>query len=224
MRDRAPSRSPRRPAQPQIDDALPDAPERALWLVDDGELSGVLLNDPQARQAGVDRLRFDAVRVVGGSFASAALAGAHWSDVEFEAVDLAGLQMHRGQVRRALFDGCRLTGALVTDVTWQEITFADCRADEFALRFCRGSSMRFEGCDLRQADFTGSDLSGATFSHCDLTLACFDQSTTVGARFEKCTLHGLRGAAGLRGAHVPVHDLPAIADSLAQALGVVVVE
>ena len=64
--------------------------------------------------------------------------------------------------------------------------------------------MRFDGCDL-----TGADLTGARMAGCEL---------------RACTLDELRGAEALRGTAMRWEDIVAAAGTLADALGIRVLD
>jgi uncharacterized protein YjbI with pentapeptide repeats len=74
---------------------------------------------------------------------------------------------------------------------------------------------------------SGVDFYNTTFEHvtivdCDLQRARFDAAVVKCLMITNCTLTGVHGASGLKGAHLDASDLPALAPSLAFDAGIVV--
>jgi uncharacterized protein YjbI with pentapeptide repeats len=145
-------------------------------------------------------------------------------DVELKGCNLANLDARGGSMRRVLATGCRLTGLMWTEGAIGDAVLRDCRIDLASFAATTIEQAVFEDCMLVQTDFQEAHLRSVAFVDCDLSGA--DLS---GARFERCelrgcTLDGVRAADRLRGAAMPWADIVAAAGTLADALGVRVLD
>ncbi|MGW0884493.1 pentapeptide repeat-containing protein [Streptomyces sp. NPDC002671] len=177
-----------------------DADLRALDLADthliDGRVTGL-----RTQRTRLDKLRVDSVEFTGCD-----LSSLHWSD---------------SKVTRAVFRDCKLMGAMLEDVTLDDVLFENCKLDYSTLIRVRATGpVIFSQCSLREATFDGDDLSAAAFDECDLRLAEFDGGKYRGLDLRGNDLSQLRGLASLRQVIIDRAQTLQLAEALAAELDV----
>ena len=73
---------------------------------------------------------------------------------------------------------------------------------------------------MRDADFRSARLDSVRFHGCDLTGAWFADARIERTELRGCTLDGIRGIAGLRGAQLEPDAIVGLAWTMADALGI----
>jgi uncharacterized protein YjbI with pentapeptide repeats len=145
-------------------------------------------------------------------------------DVVFERGSLANVRVLRGDWRRVRVAGTRATGLELGEARLLDVTFDDAKLDYSSFRNARLERVIFRNCRLDQADFGGAQLASVTFEHCPLVEASFSAAKLKDVELRGCDLEGISGAAGLRGAAMPVGDALASVTVLAAAAGVRLLE
>lgn len=119
--------------------------------------------------------------------------------VEFSGCDLASLQWTGSKVSRAVFRDCKLMGAMLEDVTLDNVLFDNCKLDYSTLTRVRTTGpVIFSGCSLRETTFSAADLGTAAIDDCDLRLTEFDGGKYRGLDLRGNDLSQLRGLSSLQ--------------------------
>ncbi len=154
-----------------------EPPSRALASLDGAELEQCRLDDCALGGQAAAHVRFDGVKVLGGTMGGTKLAHVSWLDVLCERCDLSLIDWRRAKLARVEIRECRVTGAALREAELDSVRFVDCHLDYAAFARARFEQVSFEACRLKEADFSGADLSGASFVRCDLSGAdCCDTS------------------------------------------------
>jgi uncharacterized protein YjbI with pentapeptide repeats len=165
------------------------------------------------------RVRFDAVRIVGGTLAASKLAELAWIDVACERCDLSMIVWPGAKLTRVEVRGCRMTGAKLVEGELESVRFVDCQLDYAMFADTRFRQVTFESCRLEEADFRGADLTGTSFVSCELRGADLGRAKLQGADVSSSRCSEIRVAAGdVRGLVVSREQ----AAALAKLLGLVV--
>jgi uncharacterized protein YjbI with pentapeptide repeats len=173
-----------------------------------------------AHQVG-EHVRFDGVKVLGGTLSATRLTHVTWLDVLCERCDLSMIEWRGMHLTRVEVRECRITGAKLHEGELDEVRFIDCQIDYATFAQARLRQVSFEGCRLREADFSGADLAGTAFIRCDLKGADFSGAKLHGADVSASSLSEIRVAAGdVRGLVVNREQ----AASLSQLLGLILRE
>lgn len=162
----------------------------------------------------------EACRFAGVNLGQLTLRRALVRDVAFDRCDLATVRALDSSFTRVAISACRMTGASMLDDHLRDITFSGCRIDLSSFRASRFEDVVFTDCRMEQADFADADLRGARFEGCDLTGVQFSGARMSGTRFSRCELTGVSGVTSMRGAIITSTDAVALADILANALGI----
>jgi len=155
---------------------------------------------------------------------AAEAAGIRLRDVVVARGSWAGLRTSRGTIDRVEASGVRGTGADLAETELADVVFADCRFDLASFRHATLARVVFRDCRLEEADFGGATLSSVRFERCSLAGASVHAASFSRCELRACDLTGLVGAASLGGTRMTRVDLLGIADLLAGALGIEVVE
>ena len=157
------------------------------------DLNGVVWEDVQ-----ISGCRFEKV-----DFTAARLTGLTLDRVHFVNCKLTWANLAESRLSDVLFEGCRLDGASLDDVSTVGPTgfvgcvlvntnLRDCVLPYAAMQGCRLRQMSFESCDLRGADLRGNQLSEVS------------------------------GMSSLRGVTIEPAQLPGLTDAVMRDLGVIV--
>lgn len=173
---------------------------RALDLSDthllDGRVTGL-----RTRRAELDRVRVDSV--------------------EFTGCDLASLRWTESKITRTVFRDCKLMGAVLEDITLDDVLFENCKLDYGTLTRIRVMGpVIFSQCSARETTFAAADLGAAAFDDCDLRLTEFSGGKLRGLDLRGNDLSQLRGLASLRQVIIDHGQLPQLAEALAAELDV----
>jgi uncharacterized protein YjbI with pentapeptide repeats len=173
---------------------------RELMNIDGAEIEQCRLEGRTfANQAG-ERVRFDAVKILGGTLAATKLTHLTWLDVLCERCDLSMIEWPGAKLTRAVIRECRITGAKLHEGELDNVRFVDCQLDYASFSEARFRHASFEGCQLKEADFSRADLAGTSFVRCDLKGADFSGGKLHGADVSASSLSEIRvGAGDVRG-------------------------
>lgn len=176
-----------------------DAPVAAAPENCDDDLHGLWLQHARILERDVDR--------------------AELTDLRFEDCDLSGIVANGAMARRTVLATTRLRAVVFAKGQVEDTIVHDCQTSELSLRFTRLRQVVFRDCDLSGADFYNTTFEHVTIEHCDLQRARFDAAIVKCLAITDCNLVGVTGVSGLRGALVDMSDLPALAPSLANEIG-----
>lgn len=138
----------------------------------------------------------------------------------FERGSLANVRALKGDWRRVRVDETRATGLELGEAHLVDVTFEGAKLDYASFRNARLERVSFRNCRLDEADFGGAQLESVTFEHCPLVRGSFAAAKVKNVELHGCDLEGTTGAAGLRGAAMPVADALANVTVLAAAAGI----
>ena len=145
-------------------------------------------------------------------------------DVELTDANLANVDARGASLRRVVLKRCRLTGVLLTEGRLRDVVIAESRVDLASFAACTLEQVAFEDCRMEGSSLQEARLRHVRFDRCDLT-----DADVTGARFELselrgCTIDRVRGAASFKGAAMPWSDVVNSAGTLADALGIRVLD
>jgi uncharacterized protein YjbI with pentapeptide repeats len=170
-------------------------------------------------EVAAERVRFDGVRLVGGTLGASKLTHLRWLDVACERCDLSMIVWQSARLTRVEVRGSRITGAKLVEGELESVRFIDCHLDYATFSGTRFRQVSFESCRLEEADFRGADLTGTSFVNCELRGADFGRAKLQGADVSTSRLNDIHVAAGdVRGLVVNREQ----AASLAKLFGLVV--
>ena len=141
-------------------------------------------------------------------------------DLELNDANLANVDARGASLRRVVLRRCRLTGVLLTEGRLRDVVIAESRVDLASFAACTLEQVVFDDCRMEGSSLQEARLRHVRFERCDLS-----EADLSGARFElselrSCTIDRVRGAAALRGAAMPWSDIVSSARTLADALGI----
>lgn len=143
-----------------------------------------------------ERVRFDGVRLVGGTLGASKLAHLAWLDVACERCDLSMIVWPGAKLTRIEVRGSRMTGAKLVEGQLESVRFVDCHLDYATFTDTRFRQVSFESCRLEEADFRGADLTGTSFVNCELRGADFGRAKLQGADVSTSRCSDIRIAPG----------------------------
>ncbi|GAA4658075.1 hypothetical protein GCM10023347_06460 [Streptomyces chumphonensis] len=154
--------------------------------------------------------------------------------VEFEALNLHGVEITSSDLGSVRWSGskltrvhvrdCRIMGAALDGMVLDDVLFEKCRFDYAGFRKVRAAGpVAFVGCALTEVTFTDCDLSDAVFSDCGLELTEFGAGRYRDTDLRGNDLSQIRGVANLAKIRIDSGqqaDLAqALVDELALTLG-----
>ncbi len=166
------------------------------------ELMDVWLSGLQAEGEEAASVRIESSRLEDVTLRRCDLRGLEARDVVFERCDLTASDFSESHFLRAEFRGCRLSGAVLSMSTFEDVRFVDCKADLLNLRMAEGERVWILGSNLHEADFYSAKLRSSRVLDCDLSGSEFSGADLSGTRLQGSRLDGARGAAGLHGIEV----------------------
>lgn len=149
------------------------------------------------------RAKFTDVWWRGARVLTADFAESEWLDASVVSSAFAGVQAFETQLRRVVFQRCKLDAVNLRGAQLQEVVFEDC-----ILR-----DVDFTGARLREVSFPGTALRSAKFAKAKLAKADFRDATVIEV---------VDGYANLRGGILDSGQVVELAADLAQALGITV--
>ena len=175
--------------------------------IDQSRLDGCALAENKA-----EKVRFDGVRIVGGSMGASKLTHLAWIDVACERCDLSMIVWPGAKLTRVEVRGSRMTGAKIIEGQLESVRFVDCHLDYATFTGTRFRQVTFESCRLEEADFGGADLTGTSFVDCELRGADFGRAKLQGADVSSSRCEDIRiGAGDVRGLVVNREQAAALA-------------
>ncbi len=209
----APKKALRAPILPK------DLEDRTLESLDAVEVDQAFLDAPALANQRGDHVRFDGVRIVGGSLASTKVTPMSFLDVVAERTDFSMIEWPSSKLTRVELRECRATGAKLLDGELTDVKFVACHLDYASFAKARLRQVTFEKCRLREADFSSADLAGTTFVDCEMEGVDFANAKFQAVDVSTSILGELRiGAGDVRG--LVVNREQAVV--LAQLFGLVV--
>ena len=152
-----------------------------------------------ANQTG-EHVRFDGIKVIGGTMSATKLADLMWLDVIVERCDLSMIEWAGPKLTRVEMRGCRVTGAKLHRGELDDVRFVECLLDYVSFAGARFRQVSFEACRLQEANFNGADVPGTSFVNCDLRGADFTGAKVQGADVSSSSLGEIHiGAGDVRG-------------------------
>jgi uncharacterized protein YjbI with pentapeptide repeats len=151
-------------------------------------------------------------------------AGLRLADVRVERGSWSNLRAVRGSLTRVEARGLRGTGVDLAEAELRDLTFTDCRLDLASFRFATLARVAFRDCRLDEADFHGATLSSVRLERCQLTGVNVHTASFSRGEIRECNLERIEGAASLAGVRMTWPDVVGVADSLAEAIGIAIVE
>jgi fluoroquinolone resistance protein len=181
-----------------------------------------------ARVAGADLGGVSAAggRIVGSVVGDVSLAGARLrslalTDVIAHDLDASNADWTGAQLRRVVFERCRLTGVGFAELDAADVVFRSCTLDLASFRGARIERATFEQCRFDEADFSGAWLKEVRFAASQLRRVELEQVTLSGVDFRGSELADPGGdPLALRGAIVDSLQLIDLAPLLAARLGI----
>jgi uncharacterized protein YjbI with pentapeptide repeats len=152
-----------------------------------------------ANQAG-EHVRFDGIKVIGGTMGATKLADLAWLDVIVERCDLSMIEWAGPKLTRVEIRASRVTGAKLHRGEFDDVRFVECQLDYASFAGARFRQVSFEACRLQEANFSGADVPGTSFVNCDLRGTDFTGAKLQGADVSSSSLGEIRiGAGDVRG-------------------------
>jgi uncharacterized protein YjbI with pentapeptide repeats len=217
-RKRSTNVAPLEPSPPDLPEdlarrALPDGlagVELTAFAFDGDEAAGPDATAIEVAECSFSRVDLSGVGLRRASIRDCLVEGGSWANVDAtEAV-----------LRRLRVRGVRLTGATFVRARLEDVVFVDCRMDFASLRFAELERVRFEDCRLEDADLYRARLSNVVFASCSLVRASIAEATFERSEMRDCDLTSLGNAERLRNVGIPWTDVLRNAATLAQGLGV----
>lgn len=132
-------------------------------------------------------------------------------------VDLSQLRL--GSVRATRFTGCKLVGSDLSGTSVVDTVFTNCSLSLTNLRMATLERVAFVDCALSEVDCYELTATDVTFDGCTLDAVNLDGLRATRVDLRGATDLSLAAARSLGGCLVAEHQLPALAFSLALAVG-----
>jgi uncharacterized protein YjbI with pentapeptide repeats len=206
--------------------APPDLADEALRLASlPGDLSGAELAERRFEGGGAPGRDATAVEVaecslVDVDLSHAVLRRAYVRDTRIQGGSWANVDATESVLRRIEIRDVRFTGATLVRARLEDVTFVGCRIDFASFRFTELQRVRFEGCRLEEADLYHARASDVVFATCSLSRASLAEAVFERSEMRDCDLSGLGNAERLRGMAMPWTDVLRNAATLAEGIGV----
>ncbi|MGW6821194.1 pentapeptide repeat-containing protein [Streptomyces sp. NPDC055005] len=157
------------------------------------------------------------------------IAGIRAKRVEFEAVNLHGVEISDSDLGSARWTGskltrvhvrdCKLMGASLDGLVLDDVLFEGCRLDFATFEKVRATGpVAFIGCVLTEATFTDCDLSDAVFTDCTLRLTEFGTGRYRNTDLRENDLSAIRGVANLAKIRIDPGQQSDLAEALVNEL------
>jgi uncharacterized protein YjbI with pentapeptide repeats len=198
-----PTQSLKRQSQDPLPPEPPDStvPELPEALTDHVDYEGFMLADAVLDEMAGAGVTFRRVHLRKCSLVRTELHHVEFTDVRFEACNLAGADWENARIARVAVGECAMVGARFYDASLDDLHVRDSNCDMALFWKARFARTRFERCTFRRASFEGADLSGVVFSECDLTGADLHNAKLTGTDFRGSRIDGIAAEArDLRGA------------------------
>lgn len=207
-------------AKPQLLAQLDDS--TIARMVDDGELEEARLHDEDGTNCAISGLDISGVVTEKVVF-----IGAHFSrvvvrDLSAKQTDWSSASLDNGQVVRAEFVNCRMTGTDFSETSLHDVVFRGCKLDLANFRRANLRRVQFVDCTLSETDFGSATLNSVEFQSSLLDRTAFTQATCKGVDLRSSQLSDINGWRWLKGATIDGLQLVTSAPYLAQALGLII--
>ena len=160
-----------------------------------------------------------------GVFAhDALLRGAVLTETVIERLEAPVLRAPRATLRDVLVSGSRVGSVEFSDNRWESVRFVGCKLGFVNLRGAEIRDIRFTDCTIEELDLGNAKAQRVAFEQCDVR-----SLDVTGARLSDVDLRGLDLAAiagidGLRGATMDGMQVALLATTLANHVGIRVVD
>ncbi|GAB2618623.1 pentapeptide repeat-containing protein [Pseudactinotalea suaedae] len=167
----------------------------------------------------------DEVAVESSTLTRLRASGGTWTRTSFidcalDGADLAGVMTTDSALVRCTLDGARLTGSQWLRSRWRQLDVTEAVAEELSAHGSTWTDVTFTKTRLRDLDLSEARLVRVRFVDCDLTGARFAGVRCSDVSFSGCTMEGITGVAGLRGARLGRSDAASALPALASELGI----
>lgn len=161
------------------------------------------------------------------------IAGIHAKRVEFEGVNLHGVEITgsdlgsarwtESKLTRVHVRDCKLMGAALDALVLDDVLFEGCKFDFATFEKVRVTGpVAFIGCVLTEATFTDCDLSDAVFTDCTLRLTEFGAGRYRSTDLRENDLSAIRGVANLAKVHIDPGQQADLAEALVNELDITI--
>ncbi len=214
---------PEPPRPPDVPAALEDVE------VADRPLQGLRLERVALRRADLSERAAPDLRITESLLEDVLLdgteaAGLALADVRVQRGSWSNVRAARGSFARVEAHELRGTGVDLSEAELRDVAFADCRLDLASFRFATLARVAFRDCRLDEADLHGATLSSVWFERCQLNGANLQAASFSRCELRECNLEQIEGVASLAGVRMTWPDVVSIADRLADAIGIAIVE
>lgn len=202
---------------PQVPAQLEDC---SLELLFEGELEAVRLYDLDATKINVQALGIDGVMIEKVGFSQAQLLRISAKDLRVKQSDFSSAALTDGNINRAEFISCRMTGVDFNKTNLHDIVFRGCKLDMANFRFADLRRVQFIDCTLVETDFLGATLYDVDFQSCTLEKTVLDRTQCKQVDLRSSQLIEISGWGSMKGAIIDDSQLVSAAPYLANELGI----
>ena len=185
--------------------------------IEDALVSETVWEGVSAAGGRVLRSRLNGVRASGSRMRSVRLVDTIVSDA-----DLSNADWGAAELRRVVFERCRMTGFGAAGVKGEDVVLRGCALQLANLRGCELRGVDFVDCELDDADLSGASLRDVRFESSRLRRVLIDGLRLQRVDFRGSALDPDGDVAGLRGAVIDSLQLVELGPLLARGLGLVV--
>ncbi len=189
-------------------------------LAGEQDLSGVLVEDADFSSTDLNAVSIEAAMLLRVSLETSKLKHFNLTDVYAEDCLMFGSDLDGSGWLRVEVKGGNFSGLIVSDASFEEVVFSNCKLNMANFRFSKLKSVTFVNCNLQEADFYAAHLSQARFEKCNLTGAHFGDAALSKVDLRTSNLTGLKGVMGLKGALVDTAQLISLAAVIAAEVGI----
>ena len=107
---------------------------RVLTSIDGAELDQCCLEACTLSDQVGENVRFDGVKIVGGTLSGTKVTHVSWLDVLCERSDLSMFEWSSTSLMRVEIRGCRMTGAKLIEAELDNVRFVECQLDYVSFR------------------------------------------------------------------------------------------
>lgn len=116
-------------------------------------------------------------------------------------------------------DGARMSGTQITESSFKNVTFSNCKLDLVNFRFSRLHSVVFRDCMISDADFNNATLKNVEFIGCTITGISFSSARMDNVDLSGSYIENVKGVRNLKGATIGDDQLIQLAPLLAAEAG-----
>lgn len=183
----------------------------------DGATLGEALGGAALDLAGCDRLSIADSVVEGITLPSGPAPAIEVRNGRLSSCDLSGARL--AAVRGTMIEGCKLGGTDLSGAAITDVVFERCTLRYTDLRMARMQRVTFLDCTLDEVDLSGVEASDVVVDRSSLWAVNIDRLRATRVDLRGATELGLSAIGRLDGCLVADHQLPALAPSLALAVG-----